>query len=431
VTLRAVRTTSEPADLLARLARAGGTTRFYWRSPQRDVELLGLGEVATIEAEGANRLRAAAEKAQALWRGLSVDGPDAPPEAGPLLVGGFGFWDEPGAEADWRGFPALRFWVPEVLFARVGDASWCTVTHGPARVAHDASPASHADLGCPRRAPRTGFSASAEPSGDEFALAVTRATDAIGAGELEKVVLARACTLFQAGGFDAARVLRSLAESQPRCFVYGVGLGSATFVGASPERLVRLRGADVLADALAGSAPRGRTPEEDERRACGLLASAKERGEHEIVRRAVVAALSERCCDVRGADTPALLRLEGIQHLHTPVSARVADGDRACALSLAAELFPTPAVGGAPRGAALDFLRRNEAARRGWYSGGTGWLAPSGDGELCVALRSALLRGDAATLHAGVGIVAGSTPEAELDETRWKLASALGALVEL
>ncbi|HTO52822.1 MAG TPA: isochorismate synthase [Myxococcota bacterium] len=415
--------------LLERLGRTQRATRFYWRSPAADVELLGLGEVAAIEGAGPDRLTRAAESAAALWRGLELRGAEIPAQAGPLLVGGFGFWDEATGGTDWSDFPALRFWVPELLYARIGDRSYTTVTTDLEAVERP-SVARQPWRSCSARRAE-GFSACAEPSRDEFASAVSRATAAIGAGELEKVVLARACTLTQAGGFDAARVLGALCESQPGCFVYGVGLGAASFVGASPERLVRLAGGEVSADALAGSAPRGRTPEEDARRGQALLDSPKEREEHAIVRRAVVEALAPRSAELRAAESPRLLRLEGIQHLHTPVSATLPESAHATTLSLASALFPTPAVGGAPRAAALEFLRRHESARRGWYSGAIGWLTPGGDGELCVALRSALLRGDAATLHAGVGIVAGSTPEAELDETRWKLASALGALVEL
>jgi isochorismate synthase len=434
VTLAATRSSAEPGDLLAELRRAPNATRFYWRSADRQVELVGLGEVAALESAGAERLERAAARAEALWRGLAIDGVEAPPEAGPLLVGGFGFWDDATSDPDWRGFPALRFWVPEVLIARIGTSGFRTVARAAvrpdgARVTPEVTRSP--DGSCLRRASGGGFSACAEPPQAEFARAVTHATEAIDAGDLEKVVLARACTLVQAGGFEPTRVLGALREAQPDCFVYGVGLGAATFVGASPERLLRRDGDELRADALAGSAPRGRTPDEDAGRGRDLFESAKEREEHAIVCRAVLSALGKRCAEVRAADTPSLLRLEGIQHLHTPVWGRLPPGERPSLLALAAGLFPTPAVGGAPRAAALDFLRRHEAAQRGWYSGAIGWLAPSGDGELCVALRSALLRGDAATLHAGVGIVAGSTPEAELAETRWKFASALGALVEL
>ncbi len=429
MTLVVTRRPAEPRDLLADLRESQSATRFYWRSADGFVELLGLGEAAALEASGAERLARAANLARELWRGLEVDGVDAPREAGPLLVGGFGFWDEPAGEPEWLGFPPLRFWVPQVLWARVGEAAFRTEARDTRAPAREPTRSEHA--ACARRAPRSGFSAYAEPSQADFERAVARATHAIDAGELEKVVLARACLLSQAGGFDAARVLRALRDAQPGCFVYGVGLGGASFVGASPERLLRRDGAEVRADALAGSAPRGRTPDEDAQRARTLLDSAKEREEHAIVRRAVLGSLAKRCGELRAPDVPSLLRLAGIQHLHTPVSGRVTAAAEPSVLELAADLFPTPAVGGAPRAAALEFLRRHESARRGWYSGGIGWVTPAGDGELCVALRSALLRGDAATLHAGVGIVAGSTPESELAETRWKLASALGALVEL
>jgi len=414
-----------PLELLGQFAAAGGAARFYWLSADRALELAGAGEVRALEASGPARLAVAAERAAALWRDLALEGPAVPGFVGPRLVGGFAFWDDAAPDTDWRGFPPLRFWLPRVLWARAGERCFRTDV-GPVAAECEARTSS-----CPRHAGASGFSASAAPSQAEFTALVARATAAIHAGEIEKVVLARACTLLQHGGFDPARVLAALCDAQPGCAVYAVGLAGATFVGATPERLVRRDGAAVQADALAGSAARGRNPEEDARRGRALFESAKERGEHAIVRRAVLSALAPVCSALEASETPALRRLEGIQHLHTAVSGRLAAEPPPSALELAARLFPTPAVGGEPRAAALDFLRHHEDARRGWYSGGVGWLAPGGDGELCVALRSALLRGDAAMLHAGVGVVAGSTPEAELEETRWKLASALGALVEL
>jgi menaquinone-specific isochorismate synthase len=427
---RARRLPSAPTDLCARLGRTESATRFYWRSADGRSELLGLGEVAAVEASGPERFARAEERIAELWREVEDGGVAAPPEAGPLFVGGFGFWDAPSAGGAWRGFPALRFWLPEVLYARVGDRAYKTELAAQG-AAPSPRPARRRTPDGVERPAAAGFTAWPEPSRAEFAGAVLRATRAIGEGELAKVVLARACTLSQAGGFEAGRALCALRAAQPGCTVYGVGLGGASFVGASPERLLRREGDRLRADVLAGSAPRGRTPEEDAARARSLFDSPKERAEHAIVRDAVLAALAPRCAELAAAEAPSLLRLAGIQHLHTAVSGRLRAGARGGLLALAAELFPTPAVGGAPREAALAFLRRHEPGERGWYSGAVGWLAPSGDGELSVALRGALLRGDEALLHAGVGIVAGSTPEAELAETRWKLASALGALVEI
>ncbi len=97
-------------------------------------------------------------------------------------------------------------------------------------------------------------------------------------------------------------------------------------------------------------------------------------------------------------------------------------------LELAGELHPTPAVGGTPRGDALAFIEKIETYDRGWYTGGVGWCDPTGDGEVAVALRCALVRAGAAHLYAGAGIVADSDPEAELVETRLKLRPLLDLL---
>lgn len=182
--------------------------------------------------------------------------------------------------------------------------------------------------------------------------------------------------------------------------------------------------------AVAGSAPRGRTPGEDRARARALRESKKEQEEHAVVAREVRAALVDLCERVEGPESPRILATAGIQHLVTPLHGRLRD-PAIGVLGVAARLHPTPAVGGAPRPAALDWLARNEGLDRGWYAGAVGWSDLAGRGELTVALRSALLRGGHATAFAGAGIVRGSDPEAELAETRLKLQGALAALVEI
>ena len=427
---------------LQQLAAAAGSERFFWEVPARGLSLVGLGAAAVFEAAGPGRFEAAAAWADALWDEAVLEGSPARAEAGPLLVGGFGFADAPEGDPRWRAFPPLRLVLPERLESRVAGRAWQTHVYvarpgeepgdaaerADARASAEAPPATHP---AETEDARPVFHAAADSPHARYRGAVADALDAIAAGELEKVVLARSCTLSRPGGFDGARVLRLLRAAHPTCFLYGVGGGEALLVGASPERLLRRSGAHLRADALAGSAPRGRSPDEDERLARALRESKKEQAEHEAVKRALLEALGEACEPLRAPEAPQLLRLEGIQHLHTPVSGRIRPGAPRSLLALAGRLHPTPAVAGAPREAALAFLRGHEATSRGWYAGGVGWLAPSGDGELAVALRCALLRGDDATLHAGAGVVTGSTPEEELAETRLKLRAALAALLEI
>jgi len=455
VRFAAFRFTAPVRDALDVFAAAAGGERFHFEAPSRGVAIGAAGDAARIETAGSTRFADAAIEARALFGALRTaveDDPHdvrdvtaaapPPPEAGPILVGGFAFADAPSARGAFAGFPALSFTLPTVSFVRRGDDAWCTLA---ARVSPGDDPEAiaraletQAETLLASTAPGDAaptdvarFGAVADRSPDEYRRGVARALAAIGAGALEKVVLARACTVTRPGGFDAARVLATLRAAHPRCVAFGVGRGDACFVGATPERLFRREGERVASSALAGSAPRGRTPEEDARLASALRESKKEQTEHAIVRRAIAAALAPVCDALDVPEAPELLRLDGIQHLHTAIEGRLRASAASDALALVERLHPTPAVSGAPRAGALAFLAARERLERGWYAGGVGWLAPGGDGEIAVALRCALLRGRRATLHAGAGIVEGSQPDAELAETRLKLRAALGALVEL
>jgi isochorismate synthase len=206
-------------------------------------------------------------------------------------------------------------------------------------------------------------------------------------------------------------------------------------VGATPELLVGRCGDRVRSSALAGSAPRGRTPQDDARHARELRESKKENEEHALVVRAIVESLAPLCDRLDVAESPRLLRLQGIQHLHTPIEGVLRPGSLPALFELGARLHPTPAVAGSPRRAALDWIDRFEGLDRGWYAAPVGFVGPDGAGELRVALRSALLRqlaeGDEARLFAGGGILADSDPDRELEETRIKLRALLAPLTEI
>ncbi len=432
---------SDAADPLARFAATTDGARAFWSVPARGLSLAARGEVARIDASGAARFADAAAAARRLFADLrAATAPDAAapePEAGPVLLGGFAFGDEASAHGAWAGAPALRFALPERLRVDCGERRFDVLA---ARVEPDTD--LDAVVRC-LRAPDAGAPPSAEPAtAPSFAALADRAPDAyrrgvaaalaaIARGDLEKVVLARSCRIARRGAFDAAQVLAALRAQHPGCFVFGLGAGPTCFVGATPERLLRREGLGVEASALAGSAPRGRTPDEDLRLARALRESKKEQAEHEIVRRAITDALAPACEFLDAPEAPGILQLDGIQHLHTRIEGRLRAGAGSDLLQLAGRLHPTPAVGGAPRDAARAFLAEHEQLDRGWYAGGVGWLTPSGDGEFAVALRCALLRGRHATMYAGAGIVEGSDPDAELAETRLKLRAALSALVEL
>jgi isochorismate synthase len=263
-------------------------------------------------------------------------------------------------------------------------------------------------------------------TGGAFQQRVEHALAAIASQELEKVVLATSCSLELPAAPDPIGVLQVLRAQQPGCchFLLSPGAGVA-FMGASPERLVSVQGRSLKTVALAGSAPRGSDTAADRALGDELLASDKERREHSLVVDAICRELGESA--PANLPSPRLRRLATLQHLETEIRAVVPPGTSV--LDWAARLHPTPALGGAPRDRARRLIHDLEGDNRGLYGGAVGWVDRPGDGDLCVAIRSMLLRGKTVTAFAGAGIVQGSDPAREADEVRSKLRVTLQALV--
>ena len=231
-----------------------------------------------------------------------------------------------------------------------------------------------------------------------------RAVELIRAGELDKIVLAREVRAHAAGPHDPGAVLGALREAFPACYCWCVGTPEAAFVGASPELLVRRDGSRAQTVALAGTTRRSADPAVDDHLGEQLLRNPKDRQEQAIVARRIERTLEPVSVWVTGADEPVLVKVQNVQHLATPIRAQLSDP--LPAVELAGMLSPTPAVGGEPRDRALPLIPALEGLDRGWYAGAVGWTDLAEDGEFCVALRCALLRGPVAHLYAGGGIVA-------------------------
>lgn len=433
----------DPLDVFA----AAGTVtaeRVYWERPAHGIALAGAGVAYRVEASAA--------RAALAWRemlGRSVVEETSGPLAGPLLIGGFAFDPraQPAASASqpaplWRGFPAGQLTLPRVTVATSDHGSTVTLNalltpggdvDGTAnRLLSDYDGMLHAgtaqarDAASPSSTICERFELRDTPSRAQWEALVAAAAEACDNGYVEKVVLARAVQAHGSRRVDPSRVLVRLRRSYPSAYVFAVAHGERCFLGATPERLARLRSGVADVACLAGSAPRGGSTEEDAYLGGALLASAKDRAEHAIVVREVLSRLAATCSDLKVPAAPRLLRLQNVQHLYTPVEARVQPG--LGILDLVERLHPTSAVGGYPRQEALRYIRTHEGLDRGWYAGPVGWVNHCGDGEFAVALRSALLDGSAATLFAGCGIVAASRPADEYAETCLKLRPMLTAL---
>jgi menaquinone-specific isochorismate synthase len=401
--------------------------------------LAALGGAHEVRSRGNSRFEDVAEACLRLNEGALLEEPRRLPSgAGPVWTGGFAFDPEGASSASWSSFKPASMTLPEISLCRQGDEVFLTVNVvvSPGDDADSIAERVQARLAGLRSDPMPLLDPhlmerpeirSVLPPGD-FEDAVEAATERIEGGEMSKVVLAREVTVEAAAAHDPAAIFGALREQFPSCFCFCAGTPEAAFLGASPELLIRRSGAGASTVALAGSTRRSSDPAVDDHLGEQLLRSDKNRREQRIVAERIVRKLRPHAVWVETATEPEVVKVANIQHLATPILAQLAESHSA--VELAGILHPTPAVGGEPWPEAEQTIADLERMDRGWYAGPVGWMDATEDGEFCVALRSALLRDREARLFAGVGVVAGSDPAAELEETEVKLQALLPLLAE-
>jgi isochorismate synthase len=440
--------------LAAYAAAPEGVERVFWQhhdqlapnAPRQAVA--GIGAAHTITAQGGSRFQAVAAGWQDLLDSALITAPHDGERAwgaGPLLLGGFSFDPLRPHTATWETFPDALFTLPRFTIAESDEGSWLTTNvllspqHDLETVAQQTlrqraallHRMSHAIVA----APAAGAASALEDMlpADAWQDIVGRAARDVREGSFAKLVLARQARVTAPDvPFDAAQTMVRLRAANPGSFLFAFShpgeAGERTFLGATPERLLRLRDRTVETSSLAGSIRRGATAEEDAELGNALLASTKDRTEHAVVADMLREALAPVCRELSIPAGPALLRLSNVQHLFTPIRGVLSNGQTI--LDLVERLHPTPAVGGFPQRVALETIREREWLDRGWYAAPVGWLDRRGEGEFAVAIRSALLDSarHEALLFAGCGIVGDSDPAAEYAESRLKMQAILSAL---
>jgi salicylate biosynthesis isochorismate synthase len=427
----------DPTTVIA-ASRRPGEPWFCLEQPDRNSSAVAaLGLVRALEARGTGRFEELGRRWQGLVAGAVTAEVTGPPGTGLIAAGGLAFAPDGGDSPAWEGFAPASLLVPEVSLARRGEEVRLTINT-------DVAPDDTVEelLGRADRRLRGLRGGAALPLFDpaqagsyrvrsvmpptHYEEAVRRAVQRIRAGELQKVVLAREVEVQAPADHDPAAVLGVLREAFPECYVFAVGRGEATFLAASPELLVRREGQRASTVALAGSARRSADPAVDDHLGEQLLQSGKDREENEIVAHRIARALEPHSVWVAVPPDPALVQIANIQHLGRPIRAQLTEPTGA--VELAGLLHPTPAVGGEPWQVAERLIPALEGLDRGWYAGPVGWTDAAGDGEFCVGLRSAVLRGPNAHCYAGCGIVRDSDPAAELAESEVKLGALLPVL---
>lgn len=390
-----------PGDLLSRLPDAG----ISW--VRRGEGMVAWGEVARLETAGTHRI----DEADAWWRRVTrhavVRDDVHLPGTGLIAFGSFAFADSSSAGG------ALV--VPRYVVGVRGDTAWFTVMSEDGTT--DMPDLADATAGA---LPVSPVPAVTIDQGDRAAwsAAVTSAVERIGAGELDKVVLARAVSAVASAPLDTRAVLARLADAYPSCWTFAVdGL-----IGATPELLARVDHGLVTSRVLAGTIRPTGDETADLAHAAALARSSKDREEHEYAVRSVRDVLEAHCGSVNVPEEPSVLHLPNVMHLATDVTGVLSHN--ASALELIRELHPSAAVCGTPTLTAARVIDALEGLDRARYAGPVGWINAAGDGEWCIGLRSAEVSPTDPTrlrLFAGCGIVAASEVDAEWAESEAKL----------
>lgn len=413
---------------------------FYYSTAQ--YTLLGLGVTIAQQASGSNRFERMQQFVD-VWRRRILSAKRSKLIIKPYFLCGFTFFDQ---AAENSLFDAAQVFVPQIqilhrdsqttvsLNCLIDDAVNITrlvddirqqlqvLDDVAEKVAHQTDISFSNSLKTPKVVRDVG----------DFEGMVTRVLPRLTSSVLHKVVLADALDVLSASPFNIPISLKALGIAYSDCCIFSLSNGQGpVFIGASPERLLSItasaNGKRLTTDALAGSAPRGNTDRDDQKIAEQLLNTPKERYEHQVVVEFIVEQLTQLGLTPEFSNSPQLLRLANIQHLHTPIQAALPRDLKP--LSLVKHLHPTPAVAGLPRPTASQLLKKTESFERELYASPIGWIDANGNSEFVVGIRSALIDGCQARLFAGAGIVAQSNPHRELAEVKLKLQALLGTLV--
>jgi menaquinone-specific isochorismate synthase len=421
------------------LRHAQGGERGFWARGERWVAHRGVAaELRGAPGSTDDRFESVAAAAQNVaLEPVLAEGTARAPRV--RFYGGFSFRSDHEAEGVWSDFPSWLFHVPE--FELEGDGSGDAWLRARALVGEAEERAvfgrlrHQAETLRAELTTRTGSSASTRPAQGRWVptdranweRAVSASLEAIRAGRISKAVLARTLDVDLDETIDPVDCVGHLWEVNrgSHVFMFEPSAGSA-IVGAAPETVATLRDGVFHATAVAGSIRRGASPREQAELAAELLASEKDRAEQRIALDDMVARLETVAHQIRTDPQPHVLTLPRIQHLETEIRASVPAGFGV--LDLLRLLHPTPAVCGLPRDAAMRCLAAEEPFERGWYAGPVGWFDAEGNGVFAPALRTGVSTGSGWRLFAGAGIVEGSVPALEWEETAIKFEPMLEAL---
>ena len=403
---------------------------FYFEKPSDGIAFLGLDEVVVVSENGEGRF-AATDKKTREWKVNFVNNwDDFSLEKIPLFLGGMKF-STGHNDDEWQDFDDSSWFIPEILLLYKKDEQFLfynsVFSPNTSKDSLIKKFTSKLDklknldsASVQNTAPKILSSEGNSPKDKKkWKNLVSEGLEKINENQLEKIVLSRKVELKLSDSPDFNFIITKLRKLYPECYLFNFHRGRSSFFGATPEKLAAFSKGMVEIDALAGSAPRGKTTDEDILLEKELLSDKKNLNEHNIVIDYIKSALTRFSDKVNLENKYSIKKLANIQHIWTKISAGL--NSKNIIFILLKELYPTPAICGTPKETALHLIKKMEGYKRGLYSGIIGWFNFEDEGEFAVALRSALYTSNKLIAYAGCGIVPDSDPELEYKETELKL----------
>ncbi|HLQ72847.1 MAG TPA: isochorismate synthase [Bacillota bacterium] len=407
--------------------------RYFWMSAAKDFSFAGVGSAFVSTSDTGDAFEQTKNCWEQLVRDAVIHNPYKEKGTGIVNVGGFTFDPKKPKTDVWKDYADGHFVIPTFLLTKVNGKTYLTTTirvteeMDSNQVVEDlsvkASRLMSERVNLPKQAE---VIQKNELAVSEWSETVKRARKEIRLQRAKKIVIAREMRIQMNKGAEISTLLNELINNQSDCYIFAYEQNDSCFVGATPERLVKITGDELLSTCLAGTFPRGKTIEEDLMIRNNLLHDAKNLEEHAYVVDMIRKSITPYCATVHIEKKPVVLPLKNLQHLYTPVKARLKR--TTSVLDIVKRLHPTPALGGEPADVSLSFIREYESLDRGWYGAPIGWMDSNANSEFIVAIRSGLFQGNEASLFAGGGIMKDSEMDLEYEETIVKFSPMLQAM---
>ncbi|NWF88545.1 MAG: isochorismate synthase [Ignavibacteriaceae bacterium] len=399
---------------------------FYFENPNEKISFIAFGSAMEISENGLGRFSSLSKTYKEI-KGKTICNWDQKTEPMPLVCGGMKFTPE-HSEDEWIDFKDSEWFVPEFLIMK-NQNSFSVLYNF---LNQSSSPKKLIEKFTQRVETFNNFQFNKENNSvkilstkglspkdkKKWKILVSDALDKMNELSISKIVASRRVDLVLSEELNWTEIRDYFNVHYPDCYFFFFRNNNSIFFGATPERLIRIHDKKIIIDAMAGSIVRGKTEEEDKKLESEMLSSSKLNHEHDLVVHQFKRAIAKYVTKIFTHKVP-FKKLHNIQHLHTSLQSELLEDTNL--FEVLEAIYPTAAVCGEPRDKALSLLKKLELHKRGLYSGIIGYFNFFNDGEFFIGIRSALFHENKLYVYAGSGLVEGSDPEDEFEETEVKL----------